>query len=107
MAIQFLLARYPQYLSLEPSSSSEDSEVFVNRILGRRFAIRKMDPLVVLLEDLAITLKNQQTGMYEFRAGIICSSTGWNVASKIGKNLQEIHRPVPDYEERMAISMDR
>jgi len=110
MALQFLLARYPQYFSLV-RSVEEDSEIFVNRILDRQFVIRKMHPLVLLLEnvpeDFAVTLKNHETGMYEFRAGIICSSLGWNVASKIGKNLQEIHQPIPDYKGKMAMSMDR
>ena len=108
MALQFLVARYPHYFSLEPSDSPE---VFVNRILGKEFQIRSMPPLEMLLEnvseDFAITLKNQETGEYEFRAGIICSSLGWNVASKIGKSLKQIHEPIPDYKEKMSMSMDR
>lgn len=110
MVLQFLVARYPQYFALK-YPAGEDTESFVNQILGRRFRIREMHPLVVLLtnvpEDFAITIKNEETGAYEFRAGIICSSLGWNVASKIGKTLQEIHQPIPDYEEKMSKSMDR
>ncbi|KAF8242653.1 hypothetical protein K440DRAFT_106500 [Wilcoxina mikolae CBS 423.85] len=108
MALQFLVARYPQYFSLQPP---ESPDVFVNRILGKEFSIRSSPPLEILLEnvpeDFAITIKNQETGEYEFRAGVICSSLGWNVASKIGLSLKQIHEPIPDYKEKMSMSMDR
>ena len=58
-------------------------------------------------EDFAITLRDPDTGYYSFRAGIICSSLGWNVGSKIGLKLHEIHKPIPDYKEKMQFSMDR
>jgi hypothetical protein len=108
MVVQFLCNRYPQYFRLKGRAGEE---VLVNRILGKEFRIRSMEPLNVLLEnlpeDFAITLRNQETGDYEFRAGVICSSLGWNVGTKIGKNLRQIHEPIPDYKEKMAMSMDR
>ncbi|KAI0477273.1 alpha-1,2-mannosyltransferase [Xylariaceae sp. FL0804] len=95
-----------------------------NRILGTSTPLRgEVHPLRVLLdnvpEDFAITLRDPQTGYYSFRAGIvlwdaytqlervICSALGWNVASKIGLKLHEIHEPIPDYKEKMQFSMDR
>lgn len=108
MALQFLVARYPHYFVLE---NRKGKEVFVNRILGREFVIREMDPLRVLLEnvpeDFAITLRNSETGVYECRAGVVCSSLGWNLQSKMGLTLDEIHAPVPDYKEKMSMSMNR
>lgn len=106
MALQFLCARYPQYFTLDVASM-----VFHNKILNTTTDLRTTPPLFVLLhnvpEDFAITLRDPETGIYSFRAGIIMSSLGWNLGSKIGKKLHEIHEPVPDYREKMQFSMDR
>lgn len=109
MALQFFCARYPQYFSL----SKDDARGFVfhNRILSTETVINSMHPLHVLLEnvpeDFACMLRNPEDGCYYFRGGIICSSLGWSVASKIGLQLKEIHAPIPDYKEKMEFSMDR
>lgn len=58
-------------------------------------------------EDFAAMLRHPDTGTYSFRSGVICSSLGWNVGSKIGLTLHEIHAPIPDYKEKMQVSMDR
>lgn len=106
MALQFLCARYPQYFSL-----SEDKKTFTNGILKTSQDVRAKPPLEVILdnvpEDFAIMLRDPETGFYYFRAGVICSALGWNVASKIGLQLREIHTPIPDYKEKMQFSMDR
>ncbi|KAF2852654.1 hypothetical protein T440DRAFT_488191 [Plenodomus tracheiphilus IPT5] len=106
MALQFLCARYPQYFRLDATK-----QVFYNDILKTETDLAKTLPLHVLLnnipEDFAIMLRDDKTGFYTFRAGIICSALGWNVASKIGLRLHEIHAPIPDYREKMQFSMDR
>jgi hypothetical protein len=70
-----------------------------------------MHPLLVILnnvpEDFAIVLRNEDDGMYYFRAGVIYSSVGWHLGTKIGKQLRDIHQPVLDYKEKMSLSMDR
>jgi hypothetical protein len=85
--------------------------VFHNGILKTETDLRKVAPLEVLLnnipEDFAIMLRDEKTGYYHFRAGTICSALGWNVASKIGLQLHQIHEPIPDYKEKMLFSMDR
>ncbi|RYP03038.1 hypothetical protein DL765_010616 [Monosporascus sp. GIB2] len=106
MVVQFICARYPQYFSLSP-----DRTRLENKILGTVSVFAEKHPLLILLdnvpEDFCIVLRHPETGIYHFRAGVICSSLGWNVASKIGLKLQEIHEPVPDYKEKMQFSMDR
>jgi hypothetical protein len=106
MALQFLCARYPQYFKLD-----KENMVFHNGILKTDTDLKATPPLHVLFnnipEDFAIMLRDEKTGFYLFRAGIICSSLGWNVASKIGMRLHEIHAPIPDYKEKMQFSMDR
>lgn len=106
MCLQFYCTRYPTLFSL-----SADKRTFRNVLLGTITDIKSMHPLHVLLrnvpEDFAIVLRNENDGMYYFRAGVICSSLGWNVGTKIGMQLKEIHKPIPDYKEKMAFSMDR
>jgi hypothetical protein len=106
MAVQFLCARYPQYFRL-----GRENKILYNDILGAETDLASTPPLHVLLEnvpeDFALMMRDPDTGHYYFRAGIICSALGWNVASKIGQRLHEIHAPIPDYKEKMAFSMDR
>ncbi|KAI1387718.1 uncharacterized protein F4822DRAFT_290685 [Hypoxylon trugodes] len=106
MVLQFICARYPQYFSLSPDNSR-----FENRILGTVSVIKEKHPLLILLdnvpEDFGIVLRDPESGYYIFRAGIICSALGWNVRTKIGMKLHEIHQPIPDYKEKMQFSMDR
>ena len=108
-ALQFLCARYPQYFSLVQEESR--GFVFKNGILKNETIIKDMHPLIVLLhnvpEDFAVMLRNPEDGYYYFRAGVICSSLGWNVGTKIGKQLKDIHEPIPDYKQRLEMSMDR
>lgn len=105
-SLQFLCARYPQYFTLHA-----DNKTFENKILGTKQDVSAKHPLLVMLdnipEDFAITLRNPDTGYYHFRAGMICSALGWNVGTKIGLQLHQIHAPIPDYKEKMQFSMDR
>ncbi|GAB1215750.1 hypothetical protein ATERTT37_004946 [Aspergillus terreus] len=105
MVIQFLCARYPQYFSLA------DRYILHNRILGTAEDVRSKHPLEILMdnvpEDFAIMMRDDKTGCYFLRAGVICSALGWNVGTKIGLQLHEIHEPIPDYKEKMQFSMDR
>ena len=106
MSLQFLCARYPHYFRLD-----EDKMVFYNGILSTESDLKTTSPLNVLLdnvpEDFAIMLRDSQTGFYFFRAGVICSSLGWDLGTKIGMQLHEVHAPIPNYKEKMQFSMDR
>jgi hypothetical protein len=106
MCLQFLCARYPQYFELDL-----EKMLFRNQILGTTSDLKATPPLVVILnnvpEDFAMMLRDPETGFYKFRAGVICSALGWNLGSKLGMRLHEIHEPIPDYKEKMQFSMDR
>ncbi|KAF2675563.1 hypothetical protein BT63DRAFT_445330 [Microthyrium microscopicum] len=106
LVLQFLCCRYPHYFSLE-----DEDTLFVNRILNMSTNLSSTSPLDVMLqhvpEDFALMIREPTTGYYHLRAGIICSSVGWNLGTKIGLRLEDIHKPVPDYKEKMAFSMDR
>ncbi|PGH16199.1 hypothetical protein AJ79_01966 [Helicocarpus griseus UAMH5409] len=106
MAIQFLCARYPHYFSL-----SDDKRYFHNGILGNKDDLKTKPPMEVLMdnipEDFAIMMRDEKTGYYFLRAGVICSALGWNLGTKMGLQLHQIHAPIPDYKEKMQFSMDR
>ena len=106
MCVQFLCARYPKYFSL-----NKDNTILRNGILNTETDLKSTEPLHVLLqnvpEDFAIMIRDSQTGIYSFRGGMIMSSLGWDLGSKIGLKLHEIHAPIPDYSEKMQFSMDR
>ncbi|KAI9045347.1 heme-dependent oxidative N-demethylase family protein [Aspergillus affinis] len=105
MVLQFVCARYPQYFSLS------DKRILHNKILDTAQDVRSKHPLEILLdnipEDFGIMLRDDQTSKYFLRAGVICSALGWNLGTKIGLQLHEIHEPIPDYREKMQFSMDR
>ena len=104
--VQFLCARYPAQFAFDARSA-----VFTNAILNTTCDLRTTDPWVFLLEnvpeDFLITQAHPRTGLYTLTAGIACSAMGWSVATKIGRPLHEIHGVVPDYKEKMQLSMDR
>jgi hypothetical protein len=106
MCLQFLCARYPKCFRL-----NAETMTFENLVLNTTTDLNATEPMHVLLqnvpEDFAIMLRNPDTGIYSFRAGVICSSLGWNLGTKIGMKLHEIHAPIPDYKEKMQFSMDR
>lgn len=105
MVLQYVCARYPQYFSVV------DNRILQNRILDTESDIESQHPLEVLLnnipEDFGIMMRDDQTGFYFLRAGVICSALGWNIGIKIGLPLHKIHEPIPDYKEKMQLSMDR
>ncbi|KAM4054530.1 HRQ family protein [Hirsutella rhossiliensis] len=105
VVVQFLCARYPRHFQLV------NGKTLVNRILETEHDLATAEPLHVLLdnvpEDFAIVLRHHETGHYCFRAGIICSAVGWNLGQKIGLSLSAIHRPVPDYKDKIEFSVDR
>ncbi|KAH8810846.1 hypothetical protein F5884DRAFT_842831 [Xylogone sp. PMI_703] len=108
MIVQFICTRYPHYFTLE---QSETQVVLHNRIINTKTDVRSTPPLIVLLEnvpeDFTIMVRNPENGQYYLRGGIVMSSFGWTVATKIGRPLDEIHEHVPLYKEKMLLSMNR
>ncbi|KAL8287849.1 hypothetical protein RB597_000063 [Gaeumannomyces tritici] len=114
MVIQFLCKRYPKYFHLEPATDSHNrAATLVNNLLGTRTVLspQHQHPLRVLAanvpEDFALMLRSERDGQYYLRAAVVCSSVGWDIASKRGLGLDAIHAPVPHYAARMAPSMRR
>lgn len=106
MVIQFLCARYPSQFHYDTLSG-----IFHNNILRTSTDTKSVEPLIFLLEnvpeDFLLVQEHKETGLYHFKAGVSGSAVGWNMGTKIGKPLHEIHGPVPFYKEKMQHSMDR
>jgi hypothetical protein len=111
MVIQFLCARYPNQFSVTKNSHQKGEFCFHNDILSTVTDLSTTSPLKFLAEnvpeDFALMLRDPETGKYRLRAGIICSAIGWNLGQKMDRALSGIHEPVPDYKEKMEMSMDR
>lgn len=106
MVVQNICIRYPQYFQLE-----KDNTLLRNRLLDTVTDISSMPPLQVLFnnvpEDFAVMCRSEDDGMYYLRSAMICSSVGWNVGLHKNKILRRIHDNVPQWEEKMAFSVDR
>lgn len=55
-------------------------------------------------EDLAIM--SPIDGQWVLTAASLCFPSRWNLQEKLGKNLHDIHGPVPDYERRVGYATD-
>ncbi|KAK0609676.1 hypothetical protein B0T17DRAFT_129491 [Bombardia bombarda] len=106
MVLQFLCKRYPQHFSLSAANT-----LFHNRLLSTTTNLLTTPPLRALFdnvpEDYALMLRNEPDGFYYLRAAMTCSSVGWNIGQHRDAVLRDIHTHVPDYADRMAMSMDR
>ncbi|KAF7975283.1 hypothetical protein HWV62_10038 [Athelia sp. TMB] len=104
--VQFLCARYPSQFTFNPRTA-----LFTNAILRTTANLRTADPWRFLLhnvpEDFLVTQAHPRTGLYTLTAGVACSALGWTLGEKLGKPLGAIHAGVPDYKEKMELSMDR
>ncbi len=71
---------------------------------GISLAIRKDEhPIVAasrfVQEDLCVLVRDDA---WRLRAACVCFPSRWNLATKIGTTLDEIHQPVPGYHEELA-----
>ena len=105
MVVQFLCVRYPRLFKYSARTGR-----FWNGVRRMSFDTRRLDPLRFLLEnvpeDFAVILEDKKTGNYHLRAGVILSAIGWNMGTKMGLSLHEIHTGVPDY-HKIGGSVDR
>ena len=75
-------------------------------ILGKKFNIKKRkypdliaDISLVIQDDLCLL---RSSGNQELLAASVCSPSYWNVKTKIGKPLNEIHKPVTTLNEKIG-----
>jgi len=57
-------------------------------------------------EDFCV-LQKDHAGDWRMTAACVCFPSRWNLRSKLGQSLREIHGPVPHYEDRLGVAVDR
>lgn len=108
----FLMSRYPMIFS----NSEKDSSIMYNHITGDQIPIspRGIEPEQLLLnlsksveEDIIILMKDPIDNLYKLRATIWCFPGGFDPSSKFNKSMHEIHKPVPQLNQKLGLSIDR
>ena len=75
---------------------------------GRRTLVDRTKPLEslarMLPQDFCVLTPSADT--WRMTAATVCFTSRWNLESKIGLTIGEIHGPVPGYEQRVAHAVD-
>ena len=81
----------------------------VRRPDGVTVAIDRADPLGTLghlvQEDLCLMEKRNEA--HVLTAAVLCFPASWRLAEKIGRPLEAIHAPVPEYDPKLARRVQR
>lgn len=103
---EHLPVHFPQIYQMEGSN-------FANKATGEIWDLTqsKLHPLELagrlVQEDLCLMGRNPATGLYQLTGACLCFPTRWNLLEKIGQSLGNIHTPVPRYDSRLELPMDR
>lgn len=94
-----------------PAHFSRDGDLLSNHLTGERWSLRDppLDPLEVagrlVQEDLCV-VRDHADGP-RLAAAVLCFPSRWRLADKLGRPLEDVHGPVPDYKDRLAAPVDR
>mmetsp|Transcript_1038 Transcript_1038/g.1041 ORF Transcript_1038/g.1041 Transcript_1038/m.1041 type:complete len:402 (-) Transcript_1038:42-1247(-) len=117
IVIDYMCVKYPMYFK-----GAKNGKIF-NSITGNYLPARAADEsnpreLLIILsnnieEDFLLLLKdpskeNEKDGMeYFFKAGIFAFAAGFSPKDRFNKPLSFVHHPVPGYETKLKLSMNR
>lgn len=114
IAVKYMCDKYPMCFE-------KVGDVVHNKILNEYIPAKAddtSDPQKCLLnltrtieEDVVILLKGKGTSPpedeYYFKGGVFAFAAGFNPQTKINTPLSSIHKPVPGYESKLKVSMNR
>ncbi|KAG7665981.1 uncharacterized protein J8A68_000411 [[Candida] subhashii] len=112
MVMTYLVTKYPMYFKVK------DGEYW-NLITEKKYPVNSEDVEDVVKleeylaenieEDFIILLKDDQSTVdeYYFKAGVFAFAAGFNPQDRFNKPLSFIHHPVPSYESKLKLSMNR
>lgn len=117
VVVQYMCDRYPQYFSL-----SEDTTEMHNKITGETIPAKSGDieprkllhymvrtieeDFIIMMPDAS--LDDPEYGHeYYFKAGVFGFAAGFDPKDKINKPLTAIHEPIPGYQSKLRMSMNR
>lgn len=108
---QLLDSSYDVVVATNPEGEDGSRELHreITSFLARRhpeasFDVRDGDHPVVaaarmVQEDLCVLVRSD---VWRLQAACVCFPSRWNLASKLGTTLDDIHRPVPIYDEELS-----
>jgi dimethylamine monooxygenase subunit A len=96
----------PEYF---PDRWEQDGAALINQVTSERFPGDPAEPLATLgrmvQEDFCL-LQASPSG-YRLTGAVLCFPAHWRLADKLGRPLDVIHAPVPDFDARLARPVDR
>ncbi|CAG8014546.1 unnamed protein product [Penicillium salamii] len=109
----YLPTRFPLMFQLQPQN--EKSQLLHCSVTGRDYSLEPDASAIVTLrlmgglvdDDLLFLLPSEDGDGYKLRAFVTCFPNGFNTAGKLNLKLRDIHKPVPQYKEKLEKSMDR
>ncbi|PIG83420.1 hypothetical protein AARAC_006313 [Aspergillus arachidicola] len=110
----YLPTRYPLIFQLRPSAG-EKQAFLQNLITDEMFPLspeeNPLDTLRVMggliEDDLLFLMPSDDGDGFTLRGFVTCFPNGFNTSKKLGLKLRDIHKPVPQYKEKLEKSMDR
>ncbi|EHK97868.1 hypothetical protein M7I_6366 [Glarea lozoyensis 74030] len=104
----YLPTRYPKMFVLHPTSV----ENLVNKEhIPRTPPTSSLEALKIMGShidhDFLFMLPSEDGEGYILEGFVVCFPSGFDTSKKCGMTLREIHGPVPNYKEKLALSMDR
>ena len=107
---KFLPERYPTIFQLDVGRGTVENLVTKEQVpltapADRYEALRIINRTVE--EDFLMMLPAPDGDGYSLQSFIFAYPVGFDPQSKLGMKLREVHQPVPHYNEKLALSMDR
>ncbi|KAH8883546.1 hypothetical protein GQ53DRAFT_752787 [Thozetella sp. PMI_491] len=111
---KYLPDRYRDIFQIVSGALPEESYLF-NRVTGDRIPLMPSASLDTLLEDIArqveedflVLQRDTESDEFILGAYVACFPNGFDWANKSGKNMSQIHVPVPDYATKLKKSLNR
>ncbi|KAJ5991375.1 hypothetical protein N7522_011582 [Penicillium canescens] len=109
----YLPTRFPLMFQLQRQEGKQP--VLHSSVTGENYSLEPdANPLVTLRimgglvdDDLLFLLPSEDGDGYTLKAFITCFPNGFNTAKNLNLKLRDIHKPVPQYKEKLEKSMER
>ncbi len=95
---ELLAADRANYVQLAPESENSQREA-AELLTGTAQLL--VDAACMIQEDLVL-LRGDPAAGHPIIAGVVCFPSGWSIADKIGKPIDSVHGPVPQYADLMS-----
>ncbi|KAJ5103104.1 hypothetical protein N7532_003633 [Penicillium argentinense] len=110
----YLPTRFPSMFQLRLSPSGEPSTLY-NTVTDEELPVSPGEEPTETLrvlgglidDDILFLMPSEDGDGFTLKGFVTCFPNGFNTAKKLNMKLRDIHRPVPNYKEKLEKSMDR